>query len=33
LLRTGCKKCSGSGYKGRIAIFEIMVISDRLRIH
>jgi type IV pilus assembly protein PilB len=28
---TGCKKCNGSGYKGRIAIFEIMVISDRIR--
>jgi len=28
---TGCKKCNGSGYKGRIAIFEIMVISDRVR--
>jgi type IV pilus assembly protein PilB len=28
---TGCKKCNGSGYKGRIAVFEIMVISDRIR--
>jgi type IV pilus assembly protein PilB len=28
---TGCKKCNGTGYKGRIAIFEIMVITDRLR--
>jgi len=28
---TGCKKCNGSGYKGRIAVFEIMVMTDRLR--
>jgi type IV pilus assembly protein PilB len=27
----GCKKCNGSGYKGRIALFEIMVMNDRLR--
>jgi len=27
----GCKKCNGSGYKGRIALFEIMVLSDRMR--
>lgn len=27
----GCKECNGSGYKGRIALFEIMVMSDRLR--
>jgi len=27
----GCKACNGTGYKGRIAIFEIMTISDRLR--
>ena len=26
----GCKKCNGSGYKGRIALFEIMLMSDRL---
>ena len=28
---TGCKKCNGSGYKGRIALFEIMMLTDRLR--
>jgi type IV pilus assembly protein PilB len=28
---TGCKKCNGSGYKGRIAVFEIMVASDRIK--
>jgi type IV pilus assembly protein PilB len=27
----GCKQCNGTGYKGRIAIFEMMVINDRLR--
>ena len=27
----GCKKCNNTGYKGRIALFEIMVMNDRLR--
>ncbi len=27
----GCKHCNNSGYRGRIAIFEIMILSDRLR--
>jgi len=27
----GCKECNNSGYKGRIALFEIMQMSDRLR--
>ena len=27
----GCKICEGSGYKGRIAIFEILTISRELR--
>ena len=27
----GCKKCNGSGYRGRVALFEIMLMSDRLR--
>ena len=27
----GCKKCNGSGYKGRIAIFEILVASNRVK--
>ena len=27
----GCKKCNGSGYKGRVALFEIMLMTDRLR--
>lgn len=28
---TGCKQCNGTGYKGRIALFEILVLNDRLR--
>ncbi len=27
----GCKECNNSGYKGRIALFEIMQMTDRLR--
>jgi type IV pilus assembly protein PilB len=27
----GCEACNGSGYKGRLAIFEIMVMDDGLR--
>jgi type IV pilus assembly protein PilB len=27
----GCKECNGVGYKGRIALFEFMLIGDRLR--
>jgi len=27
----GCKQCNGTGYRGRIALFEIMLLSDRLR--
>ena len=27
----GCKKCNGTGYKGRIALFEMMIMNDRLR--
>ena len=26
----GCKRCNGSGYRGRIALFEIMLMNDRL---
>ncbi|KAA0219535.1 MAG: type II/IV secretion system protein, partial [Planctomycetota bacterium] len=28
---TGCKRCSGTGYRGRRGIFEIMVMSSQLR--
>lgn len=27
----GCSMCGGSGYKGRMAIYEILVMSDRIR--
>ncbi len=26
-----CKNCSGSGYKGRVGIFELMIIDDEIR--
>jgi type IV pilus assembly protein PilB len=28
---TGCAICSGTGYKGRVALYEVMAISDRIR--
>jgi type IV pilus assembly protein PilB len=27
----GCKICNGTGYKGRVALYEIMVLSDELK--
>ncbi len=27
----GCKQCNGTGYKGRVAIYEMMLSNDRLR--
>jgi len=27
----GCSKCNGTGYKGRIGIFEIMIFTDEIR--
>lgn len=27
----GCKTCNGTGYRGRVAIFEIMMISETIR--
>ena len=27
----GCDRCNGTGYKGRIAIFEIMIFNDEMR--
>jgi len=29
----GCGNCSGSGYRGRIGIFEVMQLSDAIREH
>ena len=28
---TGCERCNGSGYKGRVGLYEVMEISDELR--
>lgn len=28
--REGCKECGGTGYKGRVGIFEVMNISDKI---
>jgi len=28
---TGCPQCSGSGYRGRIALYEVMPLSEELR--
>jgi type IV pilus assembly protein PilB len=27
----GCDRCGGTGYKGRVGLFEIMEISETLR--
>tara|TARA_B100001167_G_scaffold66323_1_gene39137 strand:- start:242 stop:1927 length:1686 start_codon:yes stop_codon:yes gene_type:complete len=27
----GCKACNGTGYRGRVALFEMMLVNDRLR--
>ncbi len=27
----GCEKCHNSGYKGRMALFEIMIVNDEIR--
>jgi type IV pilus assembly protein PilB len=29
----GCGNCSGTGYRGRVGIFEVMSISDAIRAH
>ncbi len=28
---TGCENCNGSGYKGRIGIFELIAVNEKLR--
>jgi type IV pilus assembly protein PilB len=28
---TGCPSCGGTGYRGRIALYEVMPINDQLR--
>jgi type IV pilus assembly protein PilB len=27
----GCSRCGGSGYKGRIGLYEVMTITDEIR--
>jgi type II secretory ATPase GspE/PulE/Tfp pilus assembly ATPase PilB-like protein len=29
---TGCDKCNGLGYKGRVGLYEVMVVSENLKI-
>jgi type IV pilus assembly protein PilB len=29
----GCDKCSNTGYKGRVGLFEAMLINDNIRSH
>jgi general secretion pathway protein E len=28
---TGCQRCQGTGYRGRIGIFEVMMVTDEIR--
>jgi type IV pilus assembly protein PilB len=28
---TGCDKCGGSGYKGRVGVYEVLVMSEEIR--
>ncbi len=28
---TGCRECSGKGYRGRTAVFEVLVMTDSIR--
>jgi type IV pilus assembly protein PilB len=28
---TGCPKCNGTGYKGRAGIYEVMVVSKKIK--
>jgi len=30
---TGCERCGGSGYRGRIGLYELLVMSDTIRHH
>ncbi len=27
----GCEKCNGTGYKGRVALYEVMIVTDEMR--
>jgi type IV pilus assembly protein PilB len=28
---TGCQNCNGTGYRGRVALYEVMLLTDTLR--
>ncbi|MES2603666.1 MAG: ATPase, T2SS/T4P/T4SS family, partial [Pseudomonadota bacterium] len=28
---TGCERCGGTGYRGRIGLYELMMVSDEIR--
>lgn len=30
---TGCERCGGTGYRGRIGLYELLVMSDAIRHH
>ena len=27
----GCARCGGSGYKGRLGLYEVMIVTDEIR--
>jgi type IV pilus assembly protein PilB len=27
----GCARCAGTGYRGRVGLFEVLVVSDEVR--
>jgi type IV pilus assembly protein PilB len=27
----GCSRCGGSGYRGRVGVYEVMTVSERIR--
>jgi type II secretory ATPase GspE/PulE/Tfp pilus assembly ATPase PilB-like protein len=29
---TGCKECNGLGYKGRVGLYEVMVVTENLKV-
>src|SRR5690606_35325089 len=28
---TGCERCGGTGYRGRVGLYELMMMSDEIR--
>jgi len=27
----GCSRCGGSGYRGRVGVYEVMAVNERIR--